>query len=182
MDSPHDGYAVVIGFDPGGTTGWCAVEYRPDDPSKHPTILGAGQCETWKMVPFLFGIYAGLGQPTTPANASQLVCITEDFRLRKKEGPSLIGNQFIACKVIGVIEFLAEQVNVPVILQPASDQAFFEAVEIDEENNPLGRSRLVMLPYVPEEFRRHTHKWRHALDAINHTLHYLHFDKKIAYR
>lgn len=181
MDSPHDGYAVVIGFDPGGTTGWCAMEYHPGDPSQHPTILGAGQCDTWKMVPFLFGIYAGLGQPTAPPNAKELVCVTEDFRLYKKEGPSLVGDQFIAPQVIGVIRFIAEQVKVPIVLRPASNKSFFDVAEVYEDGHTDPR-RLLTLDYIPEEFRRHPHKWRHVLDAINHTLHYLHFDKKIAYR
>jgi hypothetical protein len=162
----------VIGFDPGGTTGWCVVEYRPDAPHCPPIILASGQCETWKIVPYLFETY----EKSKP-EWGQPICIAEDFRLRKKEGPSLVGDQFIACKVIGVIEYVAERADVPVVLRPAANKAFFESVEVEQS-----RKRLLTLPYLPEDYLKHTHKWRHVLDAINHTLHYLHFDRKIAYR
>jgi hypothetical protein len=156
-----------MGVDPGGTTGWCILSFDPKQPNVPPMLEISGQCPNWK-------IFHEGDEP--PAAISAYV--VEDFRLRAKEGPSLVGDQFIAPQVIGVVKFLAEKRNVPVILKPASDRVFFDSA--DEERG-VGR-KLLWLPFMPDSYRKHPHKWRHVLDAINHATHFIHFKLHIAYQ
>lgn len=161
---------VVIGVDPGGTTGWCVASYDPEDVAAPPHIIISGQSPDWKGLDGLRFFW------DTGTDATFVV---EDFRLRAKEAPSLVGDAMIACQVIGVVKYLCEKWNVPVMIRPAGNKVFFDSKVADD--GTVGRRRLLTLPCVPDDYKRKSHEWRHALDAINHTLHFLHFDRKIAY-
>ena len=148
---------VVLGVDPGETTGWCLVNYEPENKNKVPVVVAYGQTPTWKALPHM------IHRPVVDH------VVIENFRLRKDLGPTQIGSEFIACQVIGVVRYLCEVAGIEYTLKPAGDKEFFRR----------NTGRLRELGFVPSDYK--LHEGRHALDAIAHTLHYLHFSLGIRY-
>lgn len=140
---------LVLGVDPGGTTGLCLVEII--DSKTLPKVVATYQIPDWH----------GLDRILDTPGISHVVA--EDFRLFPGKAGSQVGSQFIAAKVIGVLEYLCEQRERRVILQPASVKVFFDNKKLMENG------------YVPTGKEHKTTEWRHALDSIRHVLYWLHF-------
>lgn len=92
--------------------------------------------------------------------------VYEKFKLFPQEAAAQIGSQFIASQVIGVIRFLCELQGIEIVGQEP----------MGSTNTFFSDKRIIEYGWVEGRFKRH--EMRHALDAIRHGLHYLHFALK----
>jgi hypothetical protein len=142
----------VLGVDPGGTTGLCLVTVEDGG---IPVVEATFQVDTWHGLDNLLDLKPHVD-----------MVVAEDFRLFSHKAGAQIGSQFIAAKVIGVLQYLCEQRALPLRLQPASDKVFFD------------NKKLVENGYIPSPYVHKTTEWRHAIDSIRHVLYWLHFEKQ----
>ena len=101
----------VLAFDPGETTGWFCVDYdstfRNFQDNPHDSFCGTE--ELWNNIPRLI---RSRFIPDT------IVC--ERFGLYPGKAKALSHNALLPVEVIGVIKYVAQEQNIPVIIQPAS--------------------------------------------------------------
>jgi len=116
----------ILGFDPGETTGWCLVDERG--------IIAGGS----------FTLSTGVAKCLEFPDLTSVV--VEKFMLYPWSAKRLKWNTLKAVEVIGVIKHLAEQANIPVIMQSASTG---KSVELAEKY---------------KDFDKHAH------DALRHVL------------
>lgn len=146
----------ILGVDPGGTTGLCLVEAV--EPKTRPVVVATYQIPDWH----------GLDKILDTPGISHVVA--EDFRLFASKAGAQVGSQFIAAKVIGVLEYLCEQRDKPLVLQPASNKVFFDNRKLLENG------------YIPGDYQKKTTEWRHAIDSIRHVLYWLHFQHRYVWK
>lgn len=87
------------------------------------------------------------------------VIVYESYRLYASHSKQMIGDDFIAPQVIGVIEYLANKREIPFYQQPATCKAFYH----DQRLKDMGL-------YVPIDHRR---------DAIRHGMYFLNHGKGV---
>jgi hypothetical protein len=92
---------TILVFDPGITTGWAYL--------KDGKIAG-GDFKLWSRVEDLID------------RAQPDVIVAEDFRLYLWKARSLANDQLYTVRVLGVIEFIAQQRNLPFVLQMAVER------------------------------------------------------------
>jgi hypothetical protein len=143
----------VVGFDPGGTTGWVAMVADPSHLGTRPVLVASGQFPKWSKVSAI--IKPGID-----------VVVCESFGLFGHKAMSLIGDEMIASQVIGVIKARCEELGIEYVPQIPGEKVFF----MDRRLREYG--------YVPERVTS-MHNDRHCMDAIRHVLFYLHFTKKV---
>jgi len=91
----------ILALDPGLTTGWCHLDTNRD-------AFCYGQFENWQNLEDLM----------TPLQVD--VVVAEEFRLYPHLGDRLKWQTFPASEVIGVIKYLAERYNIPLVVQNAA--------------------------------------------------------------
>lgn len=145
---------TLLAIDPGETTGYALFQYGHDR-SRPPTLLQSGQCLLWGPIPYII------------VTVDRIVI--ERFLLLPGVALAQTGSEFPAVQVLGVVRFLAETHQIPMVVQ-----------------NPLGNvntffsdRRLRECGYVP---KGPLSARRHACDAIRHGLQYLHFSEGFAYK
>jgi hypothetical protein len=146
---------LLAAFDPGATTGWCLTEYDADQLDQPPVVLRSGQ----------FGEWAGVRGILAPAeSAFPGLVVVESFRPFPSTAQALVGDTLIAAQVIGAIRQTADQTGAQVVMQSPASKMFWT------------NARLREYGYIPTWVAESSlHSGRHALDAIRHSLHYLHF-------
>jgi hypothetical protein len=127
----------LMAIDPGKANGW-AVFTDKSKPEKSGTLDPSG----------LYGLLES-------EEITHLVY--ESYRLYATHANQMIGDDFIAPQVIGVIKYLCEKRGIPYWEQPATLKAYYN----DNRLKKLGL-------YVPVDHRR---------DAIRHGLYFLNFGK-----
>lgn len=132
---------IVYGFDPGETTGVCK-------------FVDGGLTETHQLEFFELGDW--LARDSMEDGATVIV---EAYRLRAGSAKSMIGSDFPAAQVVGLIKYFTRKSRVSIKFQSASQKEFFN----NERLKTLG-------------FYQVGH--RHARDSIRHVLYYLSFTLK----
>lgn len=130
---------IVLAFDPGGSTGWCVID-------SEYTLIASGEIPDWHGVKDLFNTH----QPD--------VVVYETFQLYAWKAQSLSWNTFVPCEAIGVIKFIAEELQIPCVGQGPAERKWFTD------------DRLKTFNMVPPS--------KHAKDAIRHALYFLVFGIK----
>jgi len=135
----------VLSYDPGKSTGWCILEGT----NTEQKLIAAGEIPDWHGVKDTINKF----QPD--------VIVFETFQLYAWKAQSLSWNTFLPCEVIGVIKFIAEELDIPCIGQGPAQRVFFT----DDRLKACGI----------------TSPSKHAKDAIRHGMYFLRFGKdKIA--
>lgn len=127
----------VMAIDPGKANGWAILEGK-DKPVKSGTVSPE---ELYALI--------------ESEEITHLVY--ETYRLYASHANQMIGDDFIAPQVIGVIKFLCNKRGIPNWEQPATCKAYYS----DKKLKALGL-------YVPVDHRR---------DAIRHGMYFLNFGK-----
>ena len=97
---------IVLGVDPGQTTGWALLE--------HPMrLVGSGQVEAEGRD--ISSLLSGLGPEDE--------LVIERFRLRPTKGRALGGDDLVAAQVVGALKDAAESTLVPVVEQEPAIKA-----------------------------------------------------------
>ena len=102
----------VLVFDPGESTGWC---YR----NQEGRVTG-GTCKKYHME------VAERIQIFSPD-----IVVFERFNLYPQMAKSLAWNSFYPCEVIGVIRYLCDKYNIPVVEQAPSVKKYFGGFQQD---------------------------------------------------
>jgi hypothetical protein len=97
---------VILSFDPGETTGYCAMTLKG-------TVRGFGEFSLSSRVVWLLRHY----HPS--------VVVVESFALYPHKATSQIGSSFRTVEVIGVIRHECAQHHLVLVEQPANQRAFF---------------------------------------------------------
>jgi len=122
---------IIVGIDPGGTTGICIVTVNPDE---DPTIIGIEATNSSGVANIIF------------CHEPDLVVI-EDYII----GPrASVRQTHDAIEIIGVVEYICSEINIPVIRQSPSI---------------LSRARKFV--------KRDVHSSRHVKSAYAHIIYYL---------
>lgn len=102
----------VLVFDPGESTGWC---YR----SREGRVTG-GTCKKHHME------VAERIQVLNPD-----IVVFERFNLYPQMAKSLAWNSFYPCEVIGVIRYICDSANIPIVEQAPSVKKYFGGFQAD---------------------------------------------------
>ena len=102
----------VLVFDPGESTGWC---YR----NQEGRVTG-GTCKKNHM---------GVAEKIQIFNPD--IVVFERFNLYPQMAKSLAWNSFYPCEVIGVIRYLCDKYNIPVVEQAPSVKKYFGGFQQD---------------------------------------------------
>lgn len=129
----------VMAIDPGKANGWAIFESR-DKPAASGTLEPE---ELYRLL----------------ENERLTHVVYETYRLYASHSKQMIGDDFIAPQVIGVIKYLCNKRGLDVTEQPATCKAYYSDTKLKE----LGL-------YVPIDHRR---------DAIRHGLHFLNHGKGV---
>jgi hypothetical protein len=117
---------TIFAVDPGEETGWACLKRGQ---------LAGGSFPLWYDLEKLLG------------RAMPTVVVCEDFLLYPGKAQHLYWNRFEAPQVIGVLRFLTHKMNLPLVMQPASQGKSVKVVKVDGFN-------------------------KHATDALRHALRY----------
>ena len=144
----------IMGLDPGETTGATIIDipsHIVSIPLKSEIsnwVQYAGELENWFAIESLIKEF-------TPD-----VIVIEEFRLYADKAKSKIGHDFPEVKIIGQIEMIAQQQNIPIHKQGAG----------------------VVKQFYTDERLKSLNMWqsgqRHARDAVRHALYFFDFNKK----
>ena len=96
---------IVLGVDPGGTTGWAAL--------KADTIVAKGEIDGWD------------GLLEVIKNQKPNVIVFDEFRLYPWKAKHKSWSSFIEVEVIGVLKFLAKHFGIKAVGQGAQHKKFF---------------------------------------------------------
>lgn len=99
----------ILGIDPGGTTGVALLEIVDNSYGVIPDELD----ETQAVVDFI-------------TYHMPEIIVMEQFRLYAHKGKALRWSTFVASEIIGVVNYIAKQHNIPVVMQNASMIASLE--------------------------------------------------------
>jgi hypothetical protein len=97
---------IVIAFDPGVTTGWCAFETNPEREAKP---LAYGQVKFLELISYL-ETHEQLPAPD--------VVIIESFQLLSHKAQKLIGSKFETIQAIGICKSYAQRHGARIVEQP----------------------------------------------------------------
>lgn len=97
---------IIVGFDPGETTGYAVVETK--ERGEFPAVLERGVLAQWHGIRRLLDTY------------SPELIIAEEFRLYASKAQAQVNSNMIAPQVLGVIKYLGEIYHIPIILQGAN--------------------------------------------------------------
>jgi len=111
----------ILAFDPGGTTGWAEIYDNLAD-----TVSTRANLLVPRSVP-LFGYVGNVGEIPLWRGLGDLirgfcpqVVVYETFRIYAHKAQSLQYDDLPASRVIGVLEFLCDSMDIPVVGQSAS--------------------------------------------------------------
>lgn len=130
---------MIYAFDPGDTTGWARLRY--DD----GYLYESGSVPFKEMCEFLFDRDEDLD------NTIAIIC--EDWRLFGNKAKQMIGSDFKAIQVIGMLQMWLYRWHTPFVLQPANIKSIAEKFS---GIKPTG-----------------THDKSHHIDAMNHGIYWL---------
>jgi Holliday junction resolvasome RuvABC endonuclease subunit len=100
---------IILSLDPGETTGYAIVDARhfPGDPNDHG-VRAAGVISKWRGIRKIMDAY------------KPVAVVAEQYRLYPGLARAQSFSTMVAARVLGVIEFLCESRNIPLIEQAAS--------------------------------------------------------------
>lgn len=104
----------ILSFDPGDHTGWCYVD-------RHGSIVGGTVLRNHAEVAKLIS-----------ENRPDIV-VLERFNLYPQMAKSLAWNSFYPCEVIGVIKYMCQILEIPVVEQAPSIKKYFGGYKEDWE-------------------------------------------------
>lgn len=138
---------IIMGFDPGGSTGYCVG--MVDE-----SVLGftPKKCNVIAWDNRLPAIRALLG------HYRPNICIVEDFVVYKDKAKSLVGKRIPSAVVIGIIETYLYELNLPAM-------HLLMASTISRTEIPTGH--LKFIPKLVAEQKEH------AMDAYKHVRHFV---------
>ena len=100
---------IILSFDPGGHTGWCILEGNKTEQK----LIASGEIPDWHGVKDIINKY----QPD--------VIVYETFQMYPWKSQAQSWSTFIPCEVIGVIRFIAEEIDTPCVGQQPAQRVFF---------------------------------------------------------
>lgn len=143
---PLANHAIVLGVDPGLTTGWCVVQVEDDLPAGF-IVLSSGIVkwnERLRLLPSLIDLH----RPD--------YTVVERFTLYEHKAQDQVGSDFPSSQVIGAVDlWLNYRQLSPPILQGAGLIAGRPPVKVLEEHEPL------------------LHKSEHGRDAYKHCRYFI---------
>lgn len=101
---------IVVGFDPGSTTGWAAFDTRKEGDKIAPAnMLGYGQEKFLNLIENIEGEDAIRGAD---------VVVIESFQLLPHKAQKMIGNRFEVIQAIGICKSYAKRHKATIVEQP----------------------------------------------------------------
>lgn len=169
-------YKFIISLDPSGayeegkgTTGWCVFNASDNKIYNAGAIFATNHATR-------FGYYdahIALLRKWYKRYGDSMCVVIEDYRLYKNKASKHINSRMETCKLIGVLQYFCEAMQIPMYLQLAS------LVKTRWANNILQHKgyiitykRKYMLPDKKTEVNKHT------LDSIRHAVHFANFRNK----
>ena len=128
----------VLAFDPGGMTGWCVIDSERG-------LMASGEFRDWQ------------GMKDKVNEYEPDVIVYEIFRLYAWKAQCKSWDTFVEIEAIGVLKFLAQELEIPCVGQNPAERKFFTDEKLKAND---------MFPCS-----------KHAADAVRHGLFYLQFGR-----
>lgn len=136
---------IVVGFDPGVTTGWAGFDTKKDGPNVLPAdMVGYGQVRFEELIADL---------ENEPKIYGADIVVIESFQLLPSKAQKLIGSKFETIQAIGIIKSWAKRHGAKIVEQPPTIK------KIAEKQTQI--------------FPPKNHGQSHWVDAVNHAKYWM---------